>query len=132
MIIHNRLEMKTRRKELRHDATPAEQSLWRCLRNRGVVGAKFRRQHSIGVYVIDFYCPEVHLALEIDGDTNGDDAAEEYDGECMRFLATAGITVLRISSDMVNSDVDAALDCITQTLALLRRAVRRGCVYTRA
>jgi very-short-patch-repair endonuclease len=63
-----------RRRDLRQQATTPEQILWYALRNRQVQGLKFRRQHSIGLYVVDFYCADAQLAVEIDGDTHGEDS----------------------------------------------------------
>src|SRR5687768_374142 len=68
---HNLPDKKTLRQKLRHNATPAEKALWRSLRNSGI-GAKFRRQHGVGPYVLDFYCPEHKLAIEIEGSVHND------------------------------------------------------------
>ena len=62
--IHNLPDRKTLRQKLRHNATPAERVLWRWLKKSGL-GVKFRRQHGVGPYVLDFYCPERKLAIEI-------------------------------------------------------------------
>jgi very-short-patch-repair endonuclease len=65
--VNNRPELKQIRRELRHNLTPAEATLWRCLQNKQLAGRKFRRQHSVGSYVLDFYCPSEMLAIELDG-----------------------------------------------------------------
>jgi len=67
MKIHNRKSMKEIRRHLRHSLTPAEAALWKGLKGSKLEGKKFRRQHSIGNYVVDFYCPECKLAIELDG-----------------------------------------------------------------
>jgi len=63
---------------LRKNATPSERILWRHLRNRTLSGHKFRRQHPIDRYVLDFYCPEARLAIELDGGQHAEDGAAAY------------------------------------------------------
>ncbi|MBT8319810.1 MAG: DUF559 domain-containing protein, partial [Gramella sp.] len=65
--IHNKKYLERFRKKLRKSLTPAEATLWKHLQNRKLKGRKFRRQHSIVNYIIDFYCPEERLAIELDG-----------------------------------------------------------------
>ena len=67
--IHNRERLRVLRRALRNNATNAEAILWRYLKRRQLKGRKFRRQHSIGPYIVDFYCPAEKLAVELDGDT---------------------------------------------------------------
>jgi len=66
-LIHNVPESNDRRKELRENLTAAEALLWLNLKGRRLNGKKFRRQHSIGPYIVDFFCPESRLAIELDG-----------------------------------------------------------------
>ena len=68
--ILNRPDKKALRQELRSQIPTAEVILWSRLRGRRVLGKKFRRQYSVGPYVLDFYCPEVRLAVEVDGDSH--------------------------------------------------------------
>ena len=63
-----------------------EQRLWEKLRNRQLNGLKFRRQVSIGPYIVDFYCPEIPLAVEVDGDTHGEYKQRVYDGSRQKKL----------------------------------------------
>ena len=91
--IHNLPEKKTLRQKLRHNATPAERVLWRYLRKSGV-GAKFRRQHGVGPYVLDFFCPEHKLAIEIQGGVHKDVMRSEYDAQRHAYLESQGIRVL--------------------------------------
>ena len=63
--IFNKTQYKQRRHELRHHLTEPEQRLWQILRNKQM-GIKFRRQHGIGHYIVDFYCPELKLIIEVD------------------------------------------------------------------
>ena len=91
--IHNLPDQKTLRQKLRHIATPAEKLLWKSLKKSGV-GAKFRRQHGIGPYVLDFYCPEHKLAIEIQGGVHDDVLIGEHDAERQSYLESQGIRVL--------------------------------------
>ena len=91
--IHNLTEKKTLRQKLRHAATPAERALWRSLKE-SATGAKFRRQHGVGPYVLDFYCPEHKLAIEIQGGVHDDVLRREYDAERRAYLESQGIQVL--------------------------------------
>ena len=91
--IHNLPDKKTLRQKLRDDATPAEKLLWQSLKNSGT-GAKFRRQHGIGPYVLDFYCPKQKLAIEIEGGIHDDVLRSGYDGERHAWLESQGVRVL--------------------------------------
>lgn len=96
----NRTEWLDRRRELRQALTPAEAVLWQLLKGRQLEGLKFRRQHSVGPYILDFYCPALKLAIELDGASHA--CREEYDGQRTSYLSeTAGITVLRFENRVV-------------------------------
>ena len=70
-------ELLDRARAMRHEAAPAEQKMWRCLRDRQLNGFKFRRQVGFGNYVADFYCAECKLVVELDGDSHSE--RREYD-----------------------------------------------------
>jgi very-short-patch-repair endonuclease len=91
-------------RELRLRATEAEQKLWSLLRNRQLKGKKFRRQHAVANYVVDFYCNEYKLAIELDGSLHADEAAKEYDKSRTALLTELGVTVLRFWNEEVMSD----------------------------
>ncbi len=96
----NRTEWLDRRRELRQALTPAEAVLWRLLKGRQLEGLKFRRQHSVEPYILDFYCPALKLAIELGGASHA--CREEYDGQRTSYLSeTAGITVLRFENRVV-------------------------------
>jgi very-short-patch-repair endonuclease len=82
-------------KGLRQSQTLAEQKLWSFLRNRQLKGMKIRRQHAVGNYVLDFYCHESKIAIELDGNVHKTSVAKEYDDTRTMFLKDYGITVLR-------------------------------------
>jgi very-short-patch-repair endonuclease len=100
-FIHNSRVLKERRKLLRKNTTPQEKVLWYLLRNKNL-GFKFFRQHSIGHYIVDFYCKEKKLIIELDGSQHQDN--QEYDIERTRYLEMYGYRVLRFSNNEVNSN----------------------------
>lgn len=68
-------------KSMRHSATDAEQLMWQLLRAKQFMNLKFRRQHVILPYIVDFYCHEIGLVIELDGGQHGNDDAVEYDNK---------------------------------------------------
>lgn len=110
--LHNKQILFARRKELRNAATPAEQKLWRVLQHRQLAGYKFRRQHSVGYYILDFYCPAARLAIELDGDSHFSDEAIAYDQERTDYLNALKIRVLRFHNTDVYDHLDAVCDKI--------------------
>jgi very-short-patch-repair endonuclease len=112
MSHHNPLsdEQKTRIRHLRRDATFPERLLWGRLRAGRLAGFKFRRQHAVGPYILDFYCHERLLALELDGDSHAGRA--QYDSARTEYLMLVRIRVLRIANDDVLGDLDAVTELI--------------------
>lgn len=108
--------LKRYRKELRNQGTPAEARLWTYLKRRQLHGWKFRRQHSVGRYILDFYCPEAQLAVELDGAVHDDPARAAYDAERERHLAGLGIRVLRFENRCVFEQPEAVLAAIAAAL----------------
>jgi len=92
-------------KELRRNQTRAERLAWRILRNRGCLGLKFRRQHVIRGFVVDFYCPERSLVLEIDGSVHHFPKRSEYDRHRTAVPESFGFRVICVR----NQDVSAEL-----------------------
>ena len=106
----NRHDQRDYRKSLRSNSTPAEGLLWRLLKGRQVGGYKFRRQQGIGQYVLDFYCPELRLSIELDGSSH--DHRYDYDEQRTSFLAKQGIKVLRYRNELVYSNPHAIIEDI--------------------
>ncbi len=96
--------IRQRSRELRQPLTPAEQKLWSVLRNRNLGGYKFRRQHPIGHFIVDFYCAEKHLVIEIDGDVHSQQL--EYDLARTDWLQSLGYTVLRYQNQQILHQLD--------------------------
>jgi len=103
-------------RQLRREPTESEQLLWEALRNRGLAGRKFRRQHPVGRSVLDFYCPEARLAIEVDGGIH--DFRREADRERQRILESMGIRALRLSAGLVERDLSAAIAAIEEALTV--------------
>lgn len=99
-------------RELRQVATPAEQILWQALRGRRLNELRFRRQHPLGRFVLDFYCVAHQLAVEVDGDIHQTPAQAAYDAERTAWLAEKGIRVLRFTNAEVESQLEDVLEKI--------------------
>lgn len=110
--INNLPHLKTFRKNLRNNLTPAEAKFWKIVQNKNLEGRKFRRQHSVGNYILDFYCPAENLAIELDGEIHFTDAARDYDRERRLFLENCGIRVLRFENRLIFEDLDWVLGVI--------------------
>ena len=109
---YNRSGAKDKRRTLRQTETAPEALLWQRLRNGRLEGLKFRRQHSVGVYILDFYCPACHLAIELDGESHASSEAQEYDAERTEFLSLLNIRVLRFANALVYKDIDSIVRAI--------------------
>jgi len=114
--IHNRKSMKEIRRNLRHSLTPAEATLWKALQGSKLAGKKFRRQHSVGNYVVDFYCPECKLAIELDGEKHFNSLASECDLRRTEFLKRYDIEVLRFENRAVFEHSEGVLEAIRRHL----------------
>jgi very-short-patch-repair endonuclease len=99
-------------KVLRHNPTEAEKKLWRHLRNRQVADQKFRRQQPYGPYILDFYCAEAKLVIELDGGQHGIPSGKEHDEARDAFLRAEGLTVLRFWNNSVVEEFEAVMQTI--------------------
>ena len=97
---------------MRRALTPPEDRLWVCLKARELGGLKFRRQHPVGTYVLDFYCPAAKLAVEVDGQIHSETDQADRDRRRTAWLATQGIAVLRIAAEDVRTNLDGILTWI--------------------
>ena len=118
--LYNKSTEKAKRQALRNNMPVAEKIIWAKLRGRQIEGCKFRRQYSIGAFVIDFYAPELKLALEIDGESHFLDGAKEYDDERQAFLEEKGTKVLRFTNEQIYHELDGVITTISQTIQVLR------------
>ena len=116
-------ELLGRCRELRRKLTDAEILMWQLLRNRGLMGYKFRRQHPMGPFILDFYCDEVKLAVELDGGHHS--LQVEKDAARTRDLEDQGITVLRYWNDVVLENTEGVLVDILRKAEELKKALVR-------
>ena len=107
--IHTRKEIKEFRKELRNHLTPAEAFLWKYLKSKRFEGRRFTKQHSIGNFIVDFYCPSEKMIIELDGNVHNNQIAEDYDKKRTLYLNSLGYKVLRFENKMVFDNLDSVL-----------------------
>ena len=100
---------------------PAEKIVWSALKARQVEGCKFRRQYSIDVSVVDFYAPELKLAIEIDGDGHFQDDVQVYDAQRETFLMSKGTYFLRFTNQQVYNNLEGVIMAIAKTICELRK-----------
>lgn len=120
--LYNKTSELQKRRTLRQNSTPAEIKLWAKLRGRQIENSKFRRQYSIGAFIVDFYLPELKLAIEIDGDSHFQPEAIEYDQQRQRYLEAKGICVVRFTNEQVYQHLDQVVEAIAQTICQLRKS----------
>ena len=102
--------MEAAARGLRRDLTAAEQALWASLRGRQLGGMKFRRQHPVGPYILDFCCPDCRLVIEIDGGVH--EQQTDYDAGRTQHLNAYGYRVIRFSNEEVLTDLRTVLERI--------------------
>ena len=103
-------------KQNRVNSTPAESALWEELRNKKLKGYKFRRQHPVGVFILDFYCHTAKLAIEIDGEYHLEQEQQIYDRARTELLNQAGIQELRFTNQDILTNLPSVLGSIIQIL----------------
>lgn len=106
----NRSTEKAKRRTLRNAMPKAEYILWQQLRRKQIAGVTFRRQVSVGKYVVDFYCSARRLAIEVDGETHIGKEAEAYDAERQKYLEDLGIRVIRFWNTDVYKNLAGVID----------------------
>ena len=106
-LIHSREKLKQRRKKLRNNATDAEKRLWHFLKKKQLKGRKFTRQHSIGRYIVDFYCFEERLIIELDGEHHKEQI--KYDEERTEYFESLNHRVIRFWNVEVLFNTDGVL-----------------------
>ncbi len=106
---HDPPQSKEHRKELRKNLTPAEAFLWKQLKGQQFNGLKFRRQHGIDNYIVDFYCAEENLIIELDGEVHMNATTEEKDHKRTERLTAMGFKVIRFENKMVFENLPSVL-----------------------
>ena len=101
-------------RRLRRQLTDAEQVLWSALRDSRMQGIKFRRQHPFGPYVLDFFCVNAQLAVELDGGIHDQPEQKDYDAERTAFLEANGLRVLRFRNEEIADKLDDVMRAILE------------------
>ncbi|MFP3975480.1 MAG: endonuclease domain-containing protein [Dehalococcoidia bacterium] len=114
--LYNDLTTKSNRRSFRKNATDAEQRLWSILRNRQMSGLKFFRQYSVGPYILDFYCPERRLAIEVDGGQHADLYGQQHDAHRDSYLRELNIRVLRFWNNDVLQNTEGVWKMINEEI----------------
>jgi len=112
-FLRNDPTFKQRRRELRRNQTETEKALWAYLRNRQFYGIKFFRQYSVGPYILDFYCPTMKLAVELDGGQHNQCENKEYDEARSEHLKAQGIDVMQFWNNEVLLNMQSVLGELT-------------------
>ncbi len=113
--VFNQKHQKTTRQSLRNSVSVVERILWSKIRNQQL-GVKFRRQHGIGNYIVDFYCPDFQLVIELDGDSHYLQGAQEYDHIRDEFMRLQGLLILRFNNIEVVNNLDEVVLAISAAI----------------
>ena len=114
MNLSNEPYNKDFRRQLRHDMTDAERPLWKRLCKKQLDGWKFRRQHGLGDFVMDFYCPIIKLCIEVDGGIHDEPDVHLKDVRRTEFLEKQGIRVLRFKNEEIENNIDDVVNRIKE------------------
>ena len=106
--------------DLRSGMTKAEALLWDELKGRKMLGFRFRRQHTIHRYILDFYAHEVKLGIELDGDHHNEPLTRFYDQDRTDVLRSYGITIIRFTNDEVTTDLNNVMLRIEARIRMLK------------
>jgi len=117
-ITGERLTLIEFARKLRQDATDPEALLWACLRGRRMNQRKFRRQHPVEPYVLDFYCADLKLAIELDGGQHNTNEGKQHDKAREVFLRSQGIETLRFTNDKMRQNTDGVMNVIWNRTAI--------------
>ena len=114
----NKKELKIFRKTLRNNLTPAEATLWKHIKNKQIYNIQWRREFSVGPYILDFYCPKAKLAIELDGKEHYTIAGDKYDYERDNFISSKGIKILRYENKEIWESIERVVEEINKELQL--------------
>jgi very-short-patch-repair endonuclease len=112
--LYNDPSTKLDRRYLRKNATDAERKLWTILRSGRIAGLKFFRQYNVGPYILDFYCPERRLAIEVDGGQHTDVCGQQHDTHRDMYLKDLDIRVIRFWNNDVLQNIEGVGQRITE------------------
>ena len=118
---YNKSSEKEKRRKLRQNQTNAEELVWRYLRNKQMLGYKFKRQYSVNHFVIDFYCPELKLAVEVDGASHNNLEQQEYDIQRQKYMESFNIKFVRIKDEELLGNPNQEFMKIEDAIKLLEK-----------
>lgn len=110
--LKNLTHLEKFRKKLRKNQTPAEVVLWKFIKNNQIKNMRFRRQFSIGNYILDFYCRKLKLGIELDGNFHFTELGQEKDRERDKYLNELGITIMRFENGLIMKRSETVLSLI--------------------
>ena len=114
---YNNPNLLSKRKDLRNNSTSAESTLWNLLKGKQVMGMKFRRQHSVGPYILDFYCPQIRLCIELDGHEHFTSVGDAQDDIRTEYLIRYhGIQTLRFENSDIFNHTEGVIGIIGETI----------------
>lgn len=114
----NKVELGNYRKILRKTQTTEELLLWKQLKSKRLLGEKFFRQYSVGPYILDFYCPRLRLAVELDGGHHSQEKQREYDNNRSFYLSSKNIKVLRFWNNEVKNNLEGVLEILRREIVM--------------
>lgn len=118
MNTSNRILQRAR--VLRRDATKAEQIVWKIVRRRQLLDLRFKRQVPFGNYILDFYCEEKKLVIEIDGSQHDEEKNKKYDQIRSHYLSSCGLQVIRLWNSQINRKRNDVYDLLVQLISELK------------
>ncbi|MBS1492441.1 MAG: DUF559 domain-containing protein [Bacteroidetes bacterium] len=121
MKLFNQTKYKEFRKELRNNSTVGEQVLWQKLKGSQFLDLKFRRQYSVEKYVIDFYCPELKLGIEVDGASHNRETSKEDDEARTRYLNAHAVNIVRFKDYEIIENVEKVLQILETKVMKLKQ-----------
>ncbi len=107
-------------KQMRRNSTEAEEIMWQQLRNKQVAGLKFRRQHPVDRFIVDFYCHKINLAIELDGEIHNESEQRDLDKGRTETLKEFGINVIRFRNEEVLDNIGNVINKLTEEILGLR------------
>ncbi len=120
-IIYNRKKEQKKRRYLRKNMRKAEVLLWSKLKNKQILGERFLRQYSVDQYILDFYCPRLKLAIEVDGDSHYMPGAEDQDKARQEYIESFGIEFLRFTNEDVYTNIEGVCQTVYNAVDELRK-----------
>jgi very-short-patch-repair endonuclease len=108
--VFNKKKLQSRRRILRHNLSKAEAVLWTYIKNKQILGQRFLRQFSIESYIVDFFCPKLHLAIEVDGISHTYISDIKKDIKRQKKIESYGVSFLRFTNEEILGDLNEVLE----------------------